>query len=376
MWMLFSLTTLVLLAVGLARWRARRHWSGERSGDLRVAGSTRKEKHSPNPRVTHVRVGLAVRDVLAFECRAETAFDRFAVGLGLAQETELGRRAFDRAVYLLTDDPTVATWLRSRPALTTLLAQAFGEGSDAPLPVRGLACHGGLLWLEFGPPRGGTFVEEVVVQYASRVLREIAEALPSTRPSASTGDRGVWRAAIVLGASSALGITALLQMLGGIAPGWPRELDEAAATALGWKAGAGLFAALLGLALWLVGRSARLPLVLLEMCTIGLFGALVCGHAGTREFNRLLDGSAPQLREAVVSEASMTQRQVRRRRGRTRTVTDYHLAFETPPGTQAPPRTEVDRATWSRFEQGQRVLLVEREGAFGIRWLEDVRPAP
>jgi hypothetical protein len=376
MWMLFSLTTLVLLAVGIARWRGRRHWDGDRRGDLRVAVSTRKDKNSTHPRITRVRVGLQVRDVLAFECRAETAFDRFAVGLGLAQETELGRRAFDRAVYLLTDDPAVATWLRSRPALTTLLAQAFGEGGDAPLPVRGLACHGGLLWLEFGPPRGGTFVEEVVVQYASRVLREIAEALPSTRPSASTGDRGVWGAALVLGCSSALGVTALLQLFKGGLPGWPIVLDPAAAEALGWKAGVALFAALLGLALWLVGRRARLPLVLLEVCTVGLFGALVCRHAGTREFNRLLDGSAPQLREAVVSEASMTQRQVRRRRGRTRTVTDYHLAFETPPGTQAPPRTEVDRATWSRFEQGQRVLLVEREGAFGIRWLEDVRPAP
>ncbi len=376
MWMLFSLTTLVLLVVGIARRRARRHWDGERRGELRVARFKENGLRTTGRKVARIRVGIAVRPVLEFECRAETLFDEVLVQLGVAQEIQVGRFAFDDAVYLLTDDPAVSSWLRSQPTLTSLLATAFADDDHTPARLRRVVCYDGLLWMEFtGGRRAGREVEAVLT-YADAALRQIEGALPATRPAEATGDRARIREAIVLGCSSVLGIVTVGLFILVEVPGWPVVLDEDTAMALGWTAGAGLFAALLGLTFWLLGRRARLPLALLEVCTVGLIGALACGHGLVRDLNRRLDDSPPLGREAVVVETQREQHSSRGRWGSRRTYWRYFATFGTPDGTGPALSISIGIDAFRRFEEGQRVLLVEREGAFGIRWLEDVRPAP
>lgn len=350
MWMVFGLVTLACATAVLA-WRNRyARWRGTWADGYRFDVARARNGHAHR-----VRIGLPVASTLAFECRRETALDRFFKWTGLSVEQQLGRRGFDASLYLIADDVRVPPVLRASGVADAVLG-LFEARMPGDVRVRAFACRGRQLTVVFAPAR-----EPDVDALAKAVLpnlQAIASALPPGLAEAR--DPLLARSIALLAMSSALAINGVVQAMRTIALPWPVTLDTAAMWRLGVVVGAALLGLLVLAAVRLLGRTSRLHVVLLELLLVGGLGAIATGVALVRDANVDLDYSPPRQLEATVADTRISYG----RRGRR----SYHVVFA--PADGEPVRVRVSRRDHDRAVIGAPATLVRREGALGIAWLE------
>lgn len=358
MWVLFGLVTLAT-ATAVLVWRNRyARWTG-----LAAHGYRFDIRRNRKGDATRVRIGMPVASTLAFECRRETALDRFFKWTGLSVEQQLGTRAFDDALYLIADDARVPPTLRAGGACDALLA-LFDDTMPCGARVRAVACRARQVTVVFKPggePHVDTLADAVLPR-----LRTIAASLPPGLQAAR--DPLLARTIVLLAVSTALAINGGVQAVRTLAIPLPVTLDTGALWRLGMLVGAALLAALVLAAVRLLGRTSRLHIVLLELLLVGGLGAMATGVELVRDANIELDRSAPVAVRATVADAYVN----RGRRGRR----SYYVVFATVDGARA--RLRVSRGEHDRAQVGAPATLVRREGAFAIPWLQRAtfQPAP
>ena len=363
MWLLIGAITLLSACIYAGRKRYAAHWNGlpfavgDRSflASFDGVGSWRFRPC----------LGLATPSPLEFECKAESWLDRFFKWSGLSVELQLGRDAFDRAIYLVADNPAVLEVLRREPDLCDRLTELFRTPLHPGFRAHRVVCRRGKFRVEFRQTSVGSS-EYVLFAKAAPLVRRMWAALPERLPAGQAGaDPLFLRSVVVLAFSTGLAIHGgvhlyrLLRFDGAV------TLDLWPLLTVGLVAGGVLLALQLLLATLLLARSSRLHLIMLELLLVGSFGALSTGVVEVRDINIALDASETTPYATRVLDL----RTSRSRRGGTR-----RYAVVAPWSDEKGGKLRVDYDDYHALTIGEPATIHVRGGYFGIRWIEAVRP--
>lgn len=355
MWFAFGLVT-VVAAGAVTAWRRRASdWEGTRVGTYMHRITRGKSKA-----IESVRIGVQTRSTLDFECKPEGDLDRYFKHHGLTREYQTGQRAFDDALYVVSDDPRVAAALRTDPGLAADMLALYDAGRPRFAFDR-VTCRDGRLWVDYSasgkPERADDLLAACVPP-----LESLAAALP-TGAAGNRGDRLLLRSVVVLAASSGLAISGALQLL-------RIYLDDAFTVDSGQLLpftaffGGLLLLLMCLLTLKLLYRTSRFHLVLTEVLLVGAFGAFATAYAELRDFNMEFDPSGAQELSATVVDKRVRHGR-RSRRTYYVTVTDWN-------GSGAPVERRVPRNLHDALLPGQVIKVRQHEGRLGARWVEDL----
>jgi hypothetical protein len=363
MWFLFGFVTLAMACVSSFLWRRMASWSGE-SGladgvpfEFRVSTS--------KGRVTGAQVGLTCADGFTFSLRRENTFDSWSKGIGLVRECQTGDLAFDKDIYVLSDDPVVHRLLQTDKALRAGIERVFDDCATGLGKPGSLYVHGGRIWIAATPTSKKRDAATEACRSVVAALKEVATRLNSGGVGLKDDrDPFLLRAACILAISTGLSINAGIEIFRLWGGDFPMLDDWTGPLPLALAIGLTIMFGLAAVALRVMGHSARTHLVLLELLLSGTFGATVSAYAELRDYNFEYDRGAPREIPATIGAHYTTHS----RKG----GTHYHLTIEGwPAGGSA--TIEVASSTFNRTESGQSVAVEEHPGALGWSWASGFR---
>lgn len=367
MWFLLGLVSLSVCIAFQIRHRWNRPWDGARgairgtpclSRYVRVKGGTQR-----------LQVGFEVPLCFRFELKRETWADRFFKWVGLSVEKQFGQAGFDRLVYVASNDEHLINRVADSAELRQAAQQLFLVDTRG-CRIRRVHCAHGHLWVDIG--RGTLFnrkddetrLERCAVRLLPH-LQRIAQELKASRPQivgAPERDRFLFRAVVLLSLSSGLAINGLIFLFRALVIDNRFTMDVWALWIFACYTGATIVGVLLLANLWLLGKSARAHLVLLELLLVGSFGAVTSSAAELRDANMEWDRGAVQLLAPAITHKSIS----RSRRG----GTSYYLHVPDWYGNQGTRTIKVSGGLYDRAQVGQVLLIEQRPGYLGIRWAE------
>lgn len=362
MWLLFGAITLACACLYAGRKRYAATWNGT---PYPVRDAVFLASLESNAWGSRPSIGLATPSTLEFECKAESWLDRFFKWTGLAVELQLGQDRFDRAVYLIADNRAVLDVLQREPDFCERLIDLFQKPVHPDFRVHRVVCRRGKFWIEFRKTAVGADQFGLLAR-AAPIVRRMWAALPDRLPEAADGkDRLFLRTVIVLAFSTGLAINGVGHLYRLLFFDGVQTLDRVALLTVGAMAGAILLAMQFLLATVLLARSSRLHLVMLELLLVGSFGALSTGIVEVRDLNIDLDGGEATPYATTVLDLTVS----RSRRSSTR-----HYARVASWDNEPEGRLRVSYDDYHALTIGEPATIYVREGYFGIRWIQGVRP--
>jgi hypothetical protein len=356
MWFVLGLVGLTLACVGFVFWRGDAGWRG----DLRVGGCQAKAQ-THKGKLRGVTVGARTNCALDFELKREGAFDRFAKGIGLAVEGQVGRARFDDEFYLLADDPPVVAHLRGHPDVTDALRELFELRSMGVEKVKRVLCRNGIVRVEVACAGDAGEATRVAGDFAPQVvalaqrLGEIAAGAPSTH-------RLWWRTVALVAIASGLAANGARQALRVGFGAVPNTLDDGQLWAIALPIALLIVAALGAATVFLLGRTSRAHVVLAEVLLVGGLGAGLTAVSEVRDFNMEMDASPPAVHATTVIDRTMH----RGRRGRR----SYSVTLAAWDGSHGAQKLGVSQSDYDRYAPGTPVTVTTRAGYLHLAWLE------
>ncbi len=376
MWFALGLVSLILVLAAQIRHRWVLPWSGV-AGVLPRTPRHRYRYLQRKDSYLGIEVGVPVPEFFRFELKRERWADRFFKWVGLSVEKQFGHDGFDQLVYVASDDQHLLNRVADSPELRDTAARLFIDVTEG-CRLRHVRCAHG--WLVARLDRG-TWIDrekdahrlERAMGVALKPLDRLAEALRHTeRPELPQGRRDPYLlpGVVLVSISSALGINGLIFLFRTVV------LDDAflvdAWPVIEWAfwAGSGLLGLLLMAHLWLLGRSARAHLYLLELLLLGSFGAYATAAIEIREANIAWDTAPAVIRSVPAVDKTVS----RSRRGGTSYfvhVTDWSNPADIR-------RIRVSRDVFDARQPGRRLMFEERPGRLGAPWarLIGLQPVP
>jgi hypothetical protein len=361
MWFLVGMVTVALATLGLAFWRGSTHWRGDRKVDgCEAKAGVHKGK------LRSLAVGARTVARVEFELKPEGMLDRWAKGIGLSVEGEIGHGHFDRELYLVADDPHVSALLRRETALADALLELFGAGGPGVTKVQRVICRGGVLRVEMKTNADSGEALDISSRFTDS-LRHAAGRLGQAAGSASRPDPLWNRATLLRALAGGLAVNGAVQWLRvGVVP-LPATIEDGTLWAIGLPAGLLLLATMVVATIVWLGRSSRTHLVLAEVLLVGGFGAIATAFTEVRDLNIEADGS-----EATTYTTQIVDRRTHRgRRGRR----SWSVTLGALPGSDGPQRIKVSSAEYDRYTIGTPVDVQVHRGYLGAAWIESFGPA-
>ncbi len=363
MWF-FGLLTTLCFSVYFVFWRLGASWKGVTVKQDGHSYEYRFLRHKG--RLKGILLGVRGADGFDFSFKPERWYDRLFKALGLSVEHQVGHDAFDRQVYVVSNDRRVLDALSENTGLVTNVLALFRAGSARYLDVRAINCRAGRLWIKGKSLQG--FSEEDRERLAAKLvplLTEIAlQVANAIRPRGSRWrDPYVIKAAVILAISTGLAVNGLIQTVRMALTTTPFTVDTDALShsAIGWSAG--IVGGLVLATLLVLGRTARTHLVLLELLLVGGFGAYASSLIELRDINMAFDSRPASEYVVVVREMTVS---------RSRRSTRYYLTTDDWNGSLYQ-RFQVAADLYRRLTPGDRVVISQRPGYLGYRWVESVR---
>lgn len=367
MWFLLGFVSLSVCIAYQIRYRWNLRWAGERTAirGIPCLEKTLRGKHG----AIGLQVGFIVPEVFRFELKRETWVDRFFKWVGLSVEKQFGQAGFDRLVYVASNDEHLINRVADSLELRTAAQRLFLVETHG-CRIRRVHCAHGSLWVDI---RRGTLFSRKdddtrlsrcaaeLIAHLKVMARELNASMP-TVTAAPERDRFLFRAVILLSLSSGLAINGLIFLFRAWVLDDRFTMDVWALWIFACYAGATVVGVLLLANLWLLGRSARAHLVLLELLLVGSFGAITSSAAELRDANMEWDQGMPVLLEPPITHKSVS----RSRRG----GTSYYLHVPDWYGNQGSRRIKVSSGFYSRAQVGQPLEIEQYPGYFGIRWAQ------
>lgn len=350
------------LVAALASLRAqRRPWRGRaEAGGFSWQASL---PWSPSGRVV---IGLPAAGLPRFDCMPRAARMEAWRRMGMLGELRVGDETFERAFFLLSDDPRVRAVLRQRGGIRqSLIDLAFTIPPGARL--HRISCDDGSLRVEYRSR------SRDVAPFARRALPHLAALRaqwPPLEPTARPADDGGLRRlrglrALITGllVAGAFGV-ARHALLGDQAlvlePSELLRVGLMVAFLLFLLVGAGTWWLLAGSAWFLEGLRAWL--------LRGSVATLLLGTPLVHDLNmlvgsRLIAVESGEVTSLVMHASSKHDRGV-----------DYSARFRGLPSLPGP--TDLDWVQYRRLAVGDRVEIWVFEGGFGIRYIDALRVLP
>jgi hypothetical protein len=363
MWFAFGVITLAGFVVGFITFRTATRWSpqvGAAGGQQFLWSETRNRG-----KLMSARVGVPVQTDLEFRLKHESLVDRFFKALGLSVEQELNRLHFDQHVYVVSDDRRLGRLLKYHETLATRLGELFSGDELAGFSVVSLNCNGQHLFFQLKPK--GLFSSDASVESAALaltpLLHDIAGELSRKLPDEpGRKDRFILKAAVLLGISTGLAAHAFINIFRLVMIDDTLIIDEGELLKGAIVIGLGITALLVAACIGLLGRTSRMHLVLVELITIGLAGAVGSAWVQLRDVNHEWD-KGPVFEETLRVESLRTYSCGRRNRS-----TCYSVSFAPSPVFPHGRSVTVDAVTYSQYTEGGEARMTVHAGGLGIRW--------
>ena len=360
MWTLLGLLTLAGIAVyaAISRWEV--DWKGD------PFGAGRMKLYTDKGRTTGLRVGIATPSELDFEIKPETWIDRLAKRLGVSTETQVGSGSLDELLYFITDDTRLTGLLRQDGALAARV-EGIGRANTQDFAFQRLVCRRGQLWLML-KPSGKPSGHLNATQWAMNELQALSGALPALpKYKQRTFDQKFLYVVIVFGASVGLIANALLHMVRLAIMDFPFTVDDGKLWSLAIPLALALLAVLVFATVLLLGRSARMHLLLGEVLLFGGLGALGTVFIELRDLNMEASQGPPTGYIRTITGKHVS---------RSRKSTSYYIEMADWNGGDREKSIRVSHSDYTRYLSGDRVVVMQWPGALGVRWVESVAPAP
>lgn len=358
---------------GFAIWpNIRPRVSTEPSGTANgIPCNFRQQTVSRSNQVT-VTVQIPCDERFEFTLRRENVTDRIAKALRLVREFQTQDERFDEAVYIGADESGFDEWLAEDPeARKEFLDLLALEPQEYTRVTRINASRGTLTLSALAKPpmfqRAPSDLALTVAQASVAGLKACCDrlqAFASSRadPSAFLDPYAV-RIRTLSSLTLGLFIVPFVLVFFLLRLQAPRVefATNAFADRYVFEAMGAVLCVLIVVTLVLLGRSARLHMVLLPLLFSGAIGTVFAAPAFIREVNADWDQSAPHRYPATVLYRHATH-------GRS---SAYYLWLSDWHSRSDHRELRVDAATFNELTEGDTVTVSEREGYLGRPWISD-----
>jgi hypothetical protein len=365
MWFMFGLITFTVSAALVFRRRFVAPWHGTPGHVDNIPFQYERGLREPGS----MRFGVEAPRSFNFSLKSECWIDRLFKRIGITAEFQTGNRRFDDTVYIVSDDPRIEALLRRSDDVRKDVLRLISATPD--WSVYELRCAAGRLWVDYKQRTDGIIDTDSVKFIAVPALARLAAVLQAFEVDNKERKRDpfAWKAATLLAFSTGLAINGYIQFMRYYYLDLPDVVDGNALWHTAAVITAVIVAALVVSCLLILGHGARTHLVLLELLVVGGFGVFTTAETTMRDLNMDWDTQAAQR-----IEVSLVRRYVHERSGRmTRPI--FYLVVEdwTQPGWTRSLR--VSDSLYDSVQPGQRLVVHQRPGYFGFRWIEDISVA-
>ena len=365
MWFLFGLITALGFVAGSLLWRQKVSWKGEviKTDDIEFELNIIRNDYFPD----QLYIGIKGIDDVRFRFKAETWCDKLFKYFGVSREYQTNQAEFDDRVYIASDNANIHFLISSNPDLAASILEIFNHPVTPGIKVKDIRNYAGKIWIEYDFPRELSdagillFAEKPVKNLMSIVKNYNDLAAQSIVPSR---DPFGLKAIVLLAISSGLAINGLAQVYRTSLVKIPFTVDGDAVLRDAFWIGSGVVIALVVIAIYLLKRSSRTHLVILELLVIGMFGAVSTAYINLRDANMDFDDSRPELFETKVLDKKFRIR----RKGRT-TYTVVTKNWNEGKGRKS---LSVSSNFYSRVRVGDWLVIKQRVGYLNYRWVEDL----
>jgi hypothetical protein len=359
MWFKFGFYTLILYVFYFLR---ERHSPPSR-GELKMADDAPYwyfENRTKND-ITGFKLTVVAPEGYDFSLRSETWFDRLGKKFGVCSEHQVGHDAFDKKIYIVSDDNQLCVQLARDTRLVTLILKLFMTGINVKGKIKEIRCKSGLLSVSYGAKDDYTgpspALEREIVPHLARMADEIKQVPRGSR----WRDPFAVKASIILAISSVMVIGGLILSLIPYRKYIPFTVD----TDLLWRdsilLGLSIVLALVAVTIILLRRGARTHLVLIEILFFGTFGAISTAYSTLSHINMGLDTGAES--EFVVKLEEKYREGGRKYREYAFLMRDWNkeVAFRD---------VTVSLDYYSGASVGDKIVIRQKPGYLGYRWVE------
>jgi hypothetical protein len=312
-------------------------------------------------------LGIPAPEGPNYTLKRESWIDRLCKAIGLSVEYQVGELEFDKLVYIVSDDSKVHRAVASNPVITRNTKTLFGLGKGMDCTPKEINHRHGMLWIRYATdkrPEPGQL--QALARQVVPALEGVANELRQIPHHAHSGwrDPFVLKAALILGLSTALAINAAVHMMRIIWSEVPFTVDRdlLMADAVGW--GGGVVAVLVIGTLLVLGRSARTHLVMIELVLVGSLGAIGTALFELRELNMEFDAfSASRYQVQVLNKYVKKSRR----------STSYYIDTVDWNAPEQVTSVKVSKRLYDATSIHGNVVVTQRQGYLGYRWVEDIQ---
>ena len=374
MWYLFGLITLCIFILYGILIRSDSSWSGDISSinKKRFTYKFNKKKSglfSNKFKLVTIFLGIEAQKGYDYTLKTERKLDRFFKFLRLSNEHQIGKTQFDNLVYIASDNPSFLNTLSDHEELSNCIIHVFEAAEKHGVILKELRHRYGKLWVQL-KVKNNLKDEEAWRKISADIIPLLhrINALLEELPSKSLNkwkDPFTLKAAIILGLSLGLafnGVFHLFRLFIWVDIPFIIDVSDLVKDALLY--GSIFTLILMLLTIYLLKRSSRTHLVLIELITIGYFGAISTAYYELRDINMGLDKSKATPYKVEVHSKRYSSG--RRSSSHFLTLDDWNNTNETK-------EIEVSSRLYKRTQVNNFVIVNQKQGYLGYKWVESIK---
>lgn len=303
MWFSFGIISLSLFTIYFTYKKINASWKGE---SIQLGQKSCKfKKTRPIIGSADALIGINSAKGIDYIFKREGWFDRVFKSLGLVNEHQVGNPKFDDLVFIVSDDVSLHQQLSKNSVIVSTVLDIFSCVDNSTFSVKQIRHNSGCLWVKLGAHI--KFTEEDIKELTPK-FAPLLETLSEEMQKISGHSKPLWKrpqsfiSAALLGISTALAVTGYIQFkrLSLSLPDLPHVIDANLMLNHAIMLGGAFVLLLVVLTVYLLGRSPRTHLVLLEVILLGGFGAFMTSFSELNHFNHTYDETSVQIFEARV----------------------------------------------------------------------------
>jgi hypothetical protein len=374
MWFLLGFMTLAICVVASYFARQAANWKpDEREGEFEYKLDMDKGK------VSGLLFGVSGVREYSFTIKNETWYDRFFKRFKISNEIQTGDSEFDDLVYVLSDNSLLHEKLVSSEAIRIAIKNIFNFGVSKGYTVKKLECRNGRLWIKCSIQNN--FSETNVRGLIARPLLPQFFAIAKELNQINAKDYNRWldpfvfKSLVVLGISTGLAVNAVVQLFRTWLGDFPFIVDINVLVFHSILLGILIITGLIIFTLWWLKNSSRTHIVLLEIFTIGLLGAVGTAFHELRDINIEWQKGQPQIFVSELKDHYVVKKRRYGRRGGYSTTHYYLLLDDWNCKCNKTYEKEVSYDTYRQLNYYRYLGVVQYPGALGYSWVSDIKPS-
>jgi len=361
MWGLVSFFILIIVAL-YSKWFV--SWTPDETG---IKKSCQYKEIENKNGIVSVLLGVEGMHGYRFSLKRESPLHGFGKWCGLAREFQTGDEKFDHLVYILSDNHLLHRRLAASHEIRSAISTIFNYGVGHLAEVKELICAEGKLWIvlkvgtSYGPGTINTIAEALVPKL--NIIKQEVNSI-SPRNIAFWRDPVFLKAIVMFSISFGLATNGFIHLFRIYYISIPFLVTTDQIIKMAVILGIGICALLIILSLFFIGRTARTHLVVFELATFGLFGAIATCYVELYDFNIETDLSRPVM---VITDVQQKYTQKGRKSG-----TKYYVVLRDWRCGCGSLTKKVPYDIYQQLHVNGKADVLLHQGALGYEWVSGI----